>query len=267
MSKLRDRGGTAALLLCLAFGAPAAIAADSAAEINLLTGKGTASSPEGGGVRNLAKGDRVFTGDVVSSGPNSYVNLKFRDGAFVLIRPNSRFQIEDYQYPVAAPPKPTIRQPAPEAQPAPPPLASSSPTTTRAFFRLLKGGFRAVSGLIGKSERADYRVATPVATIGIRGTDYSAVICDAACANDPVVRSQLTEDIVAEGGLIAGVTEGAIAVDSAGRNCDRPKEKGECLVGKSQYLLVSRDGEQVRLETQPHFLEVDPTPNPQTCAP
>lgn len=245
-----------------------AMAADPAAEINLITGKGTAS--QGSAVRPIGKGDKVFPGEIISSGPNSYVNLKFMDGAFVLIRPNSRFHIEDYQYtPPAAPPPPKPLTPAsPTVAQAPVTSpTSASPVPARAFFRLLKGGFRAVSGLIGHLDRNEYRVATPVATIGIRGTDYTAVICDAACAADPVVRSELTEGTVAEGGLIAGVVGGQIAVASDGKNCDKPNEKGDCLVSQSQYLLVASDGAQVRLDGPPRFLEVDPIPNPATCAP
>ena len=44
----------------------------------------------------------------------------------------------------------------------------------RSFFSLLKGGFRTVTGLIGKLRREQYRIDTAVATIGIRGTDYGA---------------------------------------------------------------------------------------------
>ena len=52
-----------------------------------------------------------------------------------------------------------------------------------AFFRLLKGGFRAVSGLIGHTRREDYAVQTPVATIGIRGTDYEVRMCSGDCGD------------------------------------------------------------------------------------
>src|SRR3546814_7082028 len=62
----------------------------------------------------------------------------------------------------------------------------SSPSKS-GFFRLLKGGFRAVSGLIGRVDHEEYRVSTPVATIGIRGTDYYVYQCDAACDDDPVI--------------------------------------------------------------------------------
>ncbi|HKY93532.1 MAG TPA: hypothetical protein VJM11_20940 [Nevskiaceae bacterium] len=256
---------SAAALLSLVAWAAAVAAAEPAAEINLITGKGTAT--QGATVRPLAKGDPVYPGEMINSGPASYVNLKFADGAFVLIRPNSRFHIEDYAFvPPAAPEpaKPATAAPSAVVKGA---LPTTGQPTGRAFFRLLKGGFRAVSGLVGKLDRNEYRVATPVATIGIRGTDYTAVICDAACANDPVVRADVAEGTPTEGGLVAGVVSGQIAVASDGKNCDKPNEKGECILSESQYMLVAQDGSQTRLDGPPRFLEVDPTPNPTTCAP
>ena len=42
------------------------------------------------------------------------------------------------------------------------------------LFNFIRGGMRTVSGAIGKVNRNNYRVQTPVATIGIRGTSYAA---------------------------------------------------------------------------------------------
>jgi hypothetical protein len=284
-----------ALLVLAALAAPPALAAVPAAEVLLLTGAGTVSNPGDGEIRSLAKGDKVYSGEVVSSGANSYVNLKFSDGSFVLLRPNTRFVIEDFvdaSQPVAGapvPPKPAETKPVesaqpsapkpPEAKPVEPPApiaaAISRPTASRAFFRLLKGGFRAVSGLIGHVERNEYRVTTAVATIGIRGTDYVAVICDAACARDPVVREDLPAGAGAEGGLVTGVITGGIGIASgadaascldpnsgeirAGSQCTATSE-----LGTGNYLVVTPQGQHVPLDKVPRFLQVDPIPNPTT---
>lgn len=253
-----------------------------AGEIMLLTGRGTAINPADGGIRELSKGDAIFAGEVVNSSANSYINIKFADGSFILLRPKTRFQIESYAFeaaadpttPVAAPAqpavpaaKPTAPKPAtaaPAARPsAPPPAAaaaspspsaSSAPTGSRAFFKLLKGGFRAVSGLIGKIEHNEYRVTTPVATIGIRGTDYLLILCDLACNSDPVLRDSLPEGSSAEGGLIVGVISGGVFVaNEAGK---------EVLLAENQYLINLPDGTQIMLPFEPRFLKVDPIPNP-----
>jgi hypothetical protein len=43
------------------------------------------------------------------------------------------------------------------------------------LLSVVKGGFRTITGLIGKIKRDSYRVATPSATLGIRGTDFELV--------------------------------------------------------------------------------------------
>lgn len=194
-------------------------AAAPAGEVMLLTGQGTAVGDRGV-VRSLAKGDQVFSGDVINSGFNSYLNIKFSDGGFVLLKPGSRFHIENFSHPEAvavapAPtpePAPAVKQPAP-AVTLPVTVVTTTAVPSRAFFRLLKGGFRAVSGLVGKANRNEYRIATPVATIGIRGTDYLAILCDASCAVNPILRQSLPEGVDATDGLIASVLDGSIEVE------------------------------------------------------
>lgn len=240
--------------------AVSAEAAASAGSVTLLTGRGTASSADGT-IRALAKGADVFAGEVINTGPNSYANLRFRDGSFILLRPNSRFQIEQYEYrgeTATASTKPT-----PAAQPKPAAATTSAATESgdqdvgRAFFRLLKGGFRAVTGLVGKVDRNAYRVATPVATIGIRGTDYVVVLCDLACNADPVIANNLPAGSAPAGGVVVGVITGGVFVaNNAGGSVD---------VGQDQYLVTLPDGTQVELPAQPRFLRVDPIPNPESC--
>src|SRR3546814_3649036 len=68
----------------------------------LLTGRGSALAADGGAIRELHKDDAVFSGELVSAAGNSYVNLRFTDGSFILLRPNTRMMIETYAYPMAA---------------------------------------------------------------------------------------------------------------------------------------------------------------------
>ncbi|MGH8504449.1 MAG: FecR family protein [Stenotrophobium sp.] len=243
--------------------------ATAAGEVALITGRGTATASDGT-VRSLAKGDSVYSGEIVNSGASSYVNLKFADGGFILLRPRSRFEIADFKYAAAAAPAALV---AKSTAAAAPPVAARKPIANpvivapaaqenlaeHAFFRLLKGGFRAISGLVGHVNRADYRVSTPVATIGIRGTDYLAVICDAICAHDPVIAEVLPNGANALGGTVVGVFSGGIYIENAaGKQTD---------VAPGQYLINLPDGRQFVLPSMPHFLQVDPIPNPKDiCA-
>lgn len=247
----------AALLLAV----PALAAAEGpAGSVTLITGRGTASSAESG-IRSLAKGDSVYSGDMVHSSANSFINLKFSDGGYFLLRPNTRFQVVDFVDHSASAPLPPAELPNPNAavpqQPLPPPPpAPARSTSSHAFFSLLKGGFRSVSGLIGKINHDEYQVSTPVATIGIRGTDYLAVICDATCATDPEIAPALPPGANPLGGIVATVYSHSIVVTDAG---------GEVTLQEGQYLLVLPDGTNIRLPGEPHFLHVDPTPNPANC--
>ena len=134
---------------------------------------------------------------------------------------------------------------------------------------LLKGGFRAVSGLIGKINREEYRIVTPIVTVGIRGTDYFAVICDEACAFDPVVAARLPLGKSAEGALVTGVYEGAISIGEPEDCRNLTVESGgngKCTIVKAgEYNLTLPDGSQVALPAQPVFLQVDPLPDPLAC--
>ncbi|WP_028080595.1 FecR family protein [Solimonas soli] len=261
-----------ALLLAPAFAAtpptPAAAPATPAGEVILLTGRGTAMNPQTGAVRPLAKGDKVYAGDVLNTQANSYLNVRFSDGAFMLLRPNTRFAIEAYAY---AEPAAATAAPAPVAKPAAPapaatvstPAASETGGVQRAFLRLLKGGFRTVSGLIGKANPEEYRVTTPVATIGIRGTDYYSYICDLACASDAVVLESLDlqhiDHGLALGATLNGVISGRIAVTNNAGHTE--------LLGAGEYLITLSDGRQIRLPREPGFLRVQPFPDPLTlCA-
>ncbi len=263
----------AALLLAL-FAPAIAGAATPAANVTLVTGRGTASATVGG-IRTLAKGDAVYSGEIVHSSANSYVDLKFSDGGYFLLRPNSRFQVVDFanhsgsiESPAAAPEAPAVPStPAAPASASPPTVPAAAPLVTaqqatqngasRAFFSLLKGGFRSISGLIGKINQDEYQVTTPVATIGIRGTDYLVVICDATCATDPQIAAVLPPGVNPLGGIVSTVYAHSIVITDAG---------GSVTLLEGQYLLVLPDGTNILLPIEPHFLHVDPTPNPATCA-
>lgn len=147
--------------IALCFGAlESATAAVEAGKVVTVAGRAAAATQDGN-IRRLGRGGKVNAGDTVVTSSNSYVRMKFVDGASVILRPNSRFHIEDYR------------------------LAEKA-TESRSFFNLVKGGFRAVTGLIGKRNPNSYRVRTAVATIGIRGTDYSMVTCaNGSCPGNP----------------------------------------------------------------------------------
>ncbi len=137
----------------------------------------------------LAKGDTIRTGDTIVTGSASRAQLLMLDGAKIAIRPDSRLLIEEFSY-------------APPAAPG----ATLSSSSDKSVMSLVKGGFRTITGAIGKDNEADYQVRTAVGVLGIRGTDYSAVFCNGDCNRVPGVAAGAP----IPDGLYLGVTEGVI---------------------------------------------------------
>lgn len=212
--------------------APAAPASATAAgTATLVTGHVSAATPSGE-IRDIVKGGPVYEGEVLITASSSYVNIEFSDGGRVLLRPESRFQIERYQYAATN---------TSQTQAANQPARQES-----AFFRLLKGGFRAVSGLIGHTRREDYAVQTPVATIGIRGTDYEVRFCQGDCGDTTPTPKD---------GLYAGVQSGSIALSNQG---------GTTTPTAGQYVYIAgANGISPPTGIRPQALTQ--LPDPKTC--
>jgi hypothetical protein len=218
-----------------------------AGTVTLLNGQAQVTGPNGG--HALAKGDAVYGGDVVETGAASYTLIRFTDQGSVLLRPKSRFQVEQYQYAAAAPQAVAPAAPPPAASGTLAPLQASPGASAgdSSFFRLLKGGLRAVSGLIAHADYSRYRMSTPVATMGIRGTDYDVVMCEETCVSDPTVVNSIPAGKTAAGGVVSGVNEGQIVVTSYTGN--------SITLGPGQYAITLADGSQYLLNGLPAFLQ------------
>ena len=75
---------------------------------------------------------------------------------------------------------------------------------------MFKGGLRAVTGLVGKRSKEKVKFATETATIGIRGTNFGALLCQNDCGGVPT-----TGGVPPPNGLHVDVTNGAITVSNA----------------------------------------------------
>lgn len=155
VGSMRYAAFMSALVLGSLLAAPAQAAAQAAGEVVKVVGRASAATLDGD-LRRLDQGQALNSGDTVITATSSFVRMKLSDGGFVVLRPNTRFQIADYNY-------------------------SDKPEESRSVFSLLKGGFRAVTGLIGKRNRSAVSYRTAVATIGIRGTDLEVIDCSDGC--------------------------------------------------------------------------------------
>lgn len=131
----------AALCLLAAFTGQAWAAA---ARVDFAYGNVTVAGPDGA-ERPLVRGAELDNDHVVRTAEGR-AQLRFADGAYVSLQPRSEFAIRDYRF------------------------NGKTDGAERGFFALTKGAMRTVTGLIGRVNRDRYKVDTPTATIGIRGT-------------------------------------------------------------------------------------------------
>jgi hypothetical protein len=142
-------GGQGVLMLAIAAAFPIGADGAPAARVDFAIGNATAQG-QNGKVRPLTKGTEVGQGDTINTA-DGRVQLRFVDGAFVSLQPQSQFRIDDFRY------------------------NGQQDGTEKGFFSLLKGGLRTITGLVGRNNKSAYQVTTTVATIGIRGTEYTIV--------------------------------------------------------------------------------------------
>lgn len=106
-------------------------------EVGLMR-KGEAITPAGNTL--LQEGDRLTTG-------KGGLKLRLRDNSRITLAANTQFEITRYRF-------------------------NAEAKTSDAHFKLLSGALRAVTGAIGHLPKPSFEVETPVATMGIRGTDF-----------------------------------------------------------------------------------------------
>ncbi|HTY98506.1 MAG TPA: FecR domain-containing protein [Rhodocyclaceae bacterium] len=146
------------LLVCLGLAASAVLAAPVAQVADV---QGVVTVLRAGKPRPVSPPSNLEEGDVVVTETNSTAVLAFTDGGKVALRPNTRFEIAGYHF------------------------ASADPPSDNLFFRLLAGGLRTITGSVGKRGNRDaYRMASATATIGIRGTEFTARTCQGDCPGE-----------------------------------------------------------------------------------
>lgn len=114
--------------------------------VSLVLGKAYLFSD--GGRIVLSKGAVIKVGDRIYTENNGHVHLRFIDEGLVSVRPRSTLEIERYEFDPQNPRGSTVK------------------------FNLREGVARSISGGAAKSARERFRLNTPVAAIGVRGTDF-----------------------------------------------------------------------------------------------
>lgn len=160
----------------------------------------------------VAAGEPLSEGDALLTGPDGYAYIVTADRAFISVRPNSELVIERY----------AVSQ------------DENAGGTTQIRFNLKRGVARFISGEAVSKAKDRFRLNTPIAAIGVRGTDFTVF------TSDSVTRATVTSGAIAVaplGGLcsLAGLgpcvgpstvdlgVGGAFPVIELGRGDQRPR--------------------------------------------
>ncbi|BBI99753.1 hypothetical protein FGKAn22_14460 [Ferrigenium kumadai] len=100
----------------------------------------------------VSVGQKIYEGQTITTDDDGEVHLETVDGGIIAIRPDTEFRVDEYK--------------------------AEGDADDKVFMSLLKGAMRSVTGWIGKYNASGYRVTTPTATIGIRGTDHETTVID-----------------------------------------------------------------------------------------
>jgi hypothetical protein len=126
-----------------------AIAEDSAGMV--VASRGDVIAASKGGSRELKQGDYVYVDDEIMTANRSFAVIQFVDGAKVTVRPDSLMIVETYIY--------------------------NGNDDDAATLNLVSGGLRVITGAMAKTNPENYKVRTPVALMGVRGTEFSIMLC------------------------------------------------------------------------------------------
>jgi hypothetical protein len=150
------------------------------------------------GDQPAVEGGTVREGELLSTGSDGYIYVKTVDNGLFILRPATRARITAYH------------------------VDTANPANTRVKFELLSGVARSKSGEAVKQARQNFRFNTPVAAIGVRGTDFTV----------------FTDDHTSR---VAVLTGGVVVSGFAG-GC-RPEGGGPCEGTMSRELSAAQRGQ------------------------
>lgn len=155
--------------------------------------------------RLLKKSSIVYLKDTLNTSDKSQAEIVFTDASLMTFGSDTTFRVDEYEY-------------------RPKDKGSSA---GKFVMSLIEGGFRTITGAIGKKDPTAYEVRTPVATIGVRGTDYAV-------------------QVDKKGQLYMNHYSGSACVTSSGKTI--------CADNKNKYAFVASKGAPpIYLDKQPEI--------------
>jgi hypothetical protein len=102
--------------------------------------------------RLLQKMSIIYLYDTLITDNKTHAEIVFTDNTLMTFVPNTKFYIAEYKY------------------------NPKEKSAGKSVMDLITGGFRTITGIISQKNPDDYQINTPVATIGVRGTDYAVFV-------------------------------------------------------------------------------------------
>lgn len=193
-------------LLILLILSPAVHAAELFGTVDALSGSASLID-QTGQAASIVVGMNVYESQSISSAADGEVHLVTEDGGIIAVRPNTVFRVDEYK--------------------------ADGGTADKIFMSLLKGTVRSITGWIGKFDNSAYRITTPTATIGVRGTDHETTVIEQGNGDEP--------------GTYDNVNEGATVMKT-------PQGSAEVTPGKFAFAPKGRPISPFFLAERPHFL-------------
>jgi hypothetical protein len=131
----------------------------------IVLGKAYIESSQAGRKR-IKSGTEIHVGDQITTRSNGTVLINFIDDASISVRQDSHLEITNYKF------------------------DKVNPQNSRVKFNLVHGVTRSISGKAAKGAREQFRLNTPIAAIGVRGTDF------VVSATDSSTQAQVNEGII-----------------------------------------------------------------------
>lgn len=155
--------------------------------------------------RSVAEGMMVQEGEMLRTGGDGFIYIKTIDNGLFILRPNTEARIVAYHVDV------------------------KEPANTRIKLELLSGVARSKSGDAVKLARQNFRFNTPVAAIGVRGTDFTVF-----------TTKDTSRVAVISGGVIVSGFVGACSPAGNGP-CEGSTSRELSAAQRGQLLQVQRD--------------------------
>ena len=191
--------------------------------IQSVTGTARVSQPSG--LERAAQKDvQLYPGDTITTGAKSEVRIRMIDEAMIWIQPESSLTIDKYSY---------VKQ---------------GDAKDQAVMRLIAGGFRTVTGLIGKINRNNYSLSTPNAVMGIRGTDFQVMFVSPGQTRTPSSPESGTYNHVYLGSTVLNANGNSVNVEQ----------------GQTAFAGLTPGAPPQLLRSKPAFMDAQQAANKET---